>query len=187
PVFKPVGCFFAERELLGANRRVTVPQPSAWPYHCRITSSRVRQIRLRRKRPGGWQHPVGTGHRDGAVFGPQLAYSVPASTALMRAGFSARQHGRRLSGSTGPGKGGAGACAPAPLPRIGGFLLVAEPAAASAVVEEHEEHDQVDDRGGGQVDDQPLLPLAAVSSFCLSHCPLLRSYRIALPVLRTGD
>src|SRR5215813_6992881 len=58
PVFEPVGCLFAERKLLGANRRVTVPQPGAWPYHCRITSFRVRQIRLRRKRPGGWQHPV---------------------------------------------------------------------------------------------------------------------------------
>src|SRR6516162_10713352 len=52
-----------------------------------------------------------------------------------------------------------------------GLLLVAEAATTSPVVEEREEHDQVDDRGGGQVDGQPLLPLAAVSGFCLSHCP----------------
>src|SRR5215831_19041072 len=85
------------------------------------------------------------------------------------------------------GPGGRELVPPPPVAPDRGFLLIAEPAAASPVVEEHEEHDQVDDRGGGQVDGQPLLPLAAVSGFCLSHCPLLRSYRIALPVLRTGD
>jgi len=52
-----------------------------------------------------------------------------------------------------------------------GLLSVAETSAASLVAEEHEEHDQVDDHGDGQVDGQPLLPPAAVSGFCLSHCP----------------
>src|SRR5262245_57878643 len=71
----------------------------------------------------------------------------------------------------GPGKTGAGARAPAPLPPDRGLLSVAEAPAASPVAEEHEEHDQVDDRGDGQADGQPLLPLAAVSGLCLSHCP----------------
>src|SRR6516164_1206526 len=39
PVFEPVGCLLAERGLLGANRGVPVPQPGAWPYHCRVTPS----------------------------------------------------------------------------------------------------------------------------------------------------
>ena len=52
-----------------------------------------------------------------------------------------------------------------------GLLSVAEACAASPVVEEHEEHDQVHDHGDGQVDGQPLLPLAAVSGFGLSQCP----------------
>src|SRR6516162_5926792 len=54
-----------------------------------------------------------------------------------------------------------------------GLLSVAEASAASPVVEEHEEHDQVDDRGDGQVDGRipPLLPLVAVSGLYLSHCP----------------
>jgi len=51
------------------------------------------------------------------------------------------------------------------------LFSVAEASAASAVVEDHEEHDQVDDDGDGQVDGQPLLLLAAVSGFAVSHCP----------------
>src|SRR5215470_3022248 len=71
----------------------------------------------------------------------------------------------------GQAKAGGGSLCPRPVAPDRGLLLVAEAAAASPVVKEHEEHDQVDDRGGGQVDGQPLLPLAAVSGLCLSHCP----------------
>src|SRR5262249_38507703 len=71
----------------------------------------------------------------------------------------------------GPGKGGAGARAPAPNAPDRGLLSVAESSAPPPEVEEHEEHDQVDDHGDGQVDGQPLLPIAAVSGFCLSHYP----------------
>src|SRR5215813_3646362 len=84
-------------------------------------------------------------------------------------------HGRKRSliwPGDGPGqKAGGGSLCPRPVAPDRGLLLVAEAAAASPVVEEHEEHDQVDNRRGGQIDGQPLLPLAAVSGFCLGHCP----------------
>src|SRR5215831_5771518 len=72
----------------------------------------------------------------------------------------------------GPGnRGGGSSCSRPPNAPGRGLLSVAEACAASPVVEEHEEHDQVADRSDGQGDGQPLLPLAAVSGFCLSHCP----------------
>ena len=44
---------------------------------------------------------------------------------------------------------------PPPAAPDRGLPLVAVAASASPVLEEHEEHDQVDDRGGGQVDGRP--------------------------------